>query len=221
MKIPNAGQSQPQGSFGIPEHLRPEAIMKDRQKPQAVESPEEVVDEGFAPPEKPKEEPLTPVGRLKLLGIDFTTHDYNRLFFQGTIEKDIRAGFDPETRKPILATVKTLTPVECDALDESLAEEVNDLKVTRDGIEKRRSLWTAAFVLVAIDGRPLVKPIMKKESDTGDMVIDRKATARLRKKFVQEMSIHVVNNILEKYNLLDINTKLIMGDSESAFLGKP
>lgn len=231
MKIPNAGGGPVRGSFGIPEHLRPEAIMKERAKnhPEHPEGdltpaeaePRAAVDEGFSVEEKPQEKPLSPIDRLKLIGVDFTTTDYNRLFFQGSIEKDVQVGFDPETKRPIMATLKTLTPNECDALDECLAEEVNDLKVTRDGVEKRKVLWTAAFVLVAIDGRPFVKPVMKAETDTKDMVVDRKATARLRKKFVQELSIHLVNNILSKYNILDTQIKFIMGDSESAFLGTP
>jgi hypothetical protein len=223
MKVPQA-----QGSFGIPDHMKPEVVFAkkpreddDQPGPRPGEV-QEMIDEGFS---VKKEEAavvdLGPVAALTKLGIEFTPEDYMINFRKGSLEKRIKIGFDPVERKPIFATIRTLTPSEYDSLDECVAEEISPLTVTNNGIENRRSAWTVAFALVAINDRLIVKPVTKEDTELKLTTVDWKATAKIRKKAVNDLSTHIVNKILDIYRQFDFNVRLIMTDPESSFLEKP
>ena len=221
MKVPAT-----QGSFGIPDHMKPEVVFAKKERDEEAAGPrpgevQEMIDEGFS---VKKEEPvveLGPVAALAKLGIVFTPEDYMINFRKGSLEKRIKIGFDPVERKPIFATIRTLTPLEYDSLDECVAEEISPLTVTNNGIENRRSAWTVAFALVAINDRLIVKPVTKEDTELKLTTVDWKASAKIRKKAVNDLSTHIVNKILDIYRVFDLNVRLIMNDPESSFLEKP
>lgn len=227
MKIPQATTQH--GSFGIPEQIHPDNL-KERRRVQAAADdeplpppppPSESKDEGFAAPKDEPTKALGPVEQLAKLGVEFTAEDYMQNFQKGSIEKRIKVGYNPVDKRAIVATVRTLTPGEYDAMDECVMEEIDPLKASRDGVESRRMSWTLAFCLVAVDDRVIVKPIAKPDPETKFVEVDYKETAKLRKKAITRLNVHVVNKILKVYSVFDANVRLIMEDPESAFLEKP
>lgn len=245
MKIPKPST---RGSFGIPEEIRPENLRRGQEGGETLEGrsadgsgtdPEfspstmgvgEEEDEGedsagqtpdATPQEKASPTLLSPMQKLKKIGIDLSGEDFNRLIFKGYIEKPLKLSVNPITREPVMATFRTLTPGEYDELDECLAEECSDLRVTREGAEQRRSSWTLAFSLIAIDGKQFVKPVMKKDPDLAGEMVDTKATAKLRKKYIRSLNTQLVNKALNLFDTFTVNLGLIVEDPDATFFGKP
>lgn len=247
MKVPTPSR----GSFGIPEAIHPDTLRRQREEAQTrakasaedeVERPgaegapkaasytddlgvdDDRVEDGYqATGQEEKAEggekasEFHPLRNLRKIGVELSAGDLNDLFFRkGHIEKEIKVGFDFETKKPIMATFKTLTPREIDEIDECLAEEIANLQITPRGLEDRRVSWTMAFAMVRMAGRQFVKTHLRK-----DDTVDSKATAKERKVFTSELSVHLINKAVKLFTIFDSNIKLIMEDPEGTFLEKP
>jgi hypothetical protein len=236
MKLPQPAPSgAARGSFGIPEEVHPETLRRQREEQGAraatpdeagdeaePEAAEEADDEGTPAPEdksKAAVEAMSPLKTLAKLGIDLTAEDFSRLVYKGYIEKVVPISFNPMTKEPITATFRTLTPDEYDEIDECLATEVRDLAITREGMEQRRSAWTMAFCMLGIDGRLFVKAQTKKDGDSE--VVDFKATALKRKRFIGQLNAQVVNRALSIFQTFTLNLDLVVRDPEVSFFGKP
>jgi len=237
MKLPQpaARDGGARGSFGIPEEIHPDTLKRKREggeQAQGDDEPgprpsEETEDaEGQEEPSSAPEDKsqaavdeLAPLKVLAKLGIDLTAEDFSKLVYKGYIEKVVPISYNPATRSPITATFRTLTPLEYDEIDECLAAEVKDLAITREGMEQRRASWTLAFCMLGIDERLFVKAETKKQE--GAEVVDFKATAIKRKRFIGSLNTQLVNRALSIFQTFTLNLDLVVRDPGVSFFGKP
>jgi len=173
--------SRPQGSFGIPEHIRKQ--MEDSQRAKAA--PKEAPAPPAPEPEKTAEPGVeaksvdaAPVvddnsDREKLqktvqfweeqLEVKITPRDVQDYIFKGRLVKDgiFIAAFhddkDPEKFKDFKVTFQSHTPADLDEIDEKMAAYREKGKFTADGLENEKSLRMLSHVLLSADGRSLGK----------------------------------------------------------------
>lgn len=234
MKMPGGAR----GSMGIPAAIHPDTIRAAREEraikqaereeraPEVSEAPPPPDDEngepaepgaGEAPPADAVAKALDPVEVLKVLGVELTSEDYNRLVFKGYITKDIVISFNPLTQADVKATFKTLTAQEHDEVDELLAGEMKQLDMTTAGRDSRQGTWILAFSMTHIDGMELQKAVMQKNSSTR---IDTKETAKRRVRIVRALSPYVIESAANAYNAFSTAIRLISADPKKVFLKK-
>lgn len=216
-------KGQSQGSFGIPPQIQ-EAAERSRAKnsqnvKKAGEPQEEVQETPSAAPEAASEaaapspagpvindelaKQMDPINVLQTLGIEFGDELLQQLIFKGFVEQNVEI-----IKGKLIAKFKTLTVEEFDLVDEMLAEEMNDKKMTNTGFENRRSLLILAFGVMELAGKPVCKPVLEKDKKT----IDKVATAQKRREVIQVMAPAVVNLMIQKHGAMTVAFNLIAQD---------
>lgn len=236
MKI--GSNSNFQGSFGIPQHLK-EAEEEFRQKKSDREArPDFESDPGEMPPAEMDEEyesseqaeseiearaKMNPIEALEAdFGIKFEDEDFQKILFKGYLEKDIVAVPSIRGLKPLVVTLKSLNGEEYDLVDELLAEDIRDVRMTNDGFATRRNMWILAVAATKIQGKPI--PMGGPEFTTdasGKKEVDVKATVRKRRSNLAKLNAAVITRIMRIHGQLTLAINAIMEDPEADFLKKP
>lgn len=187
------------GSFGIPPRIA-EAGQKAREDAQAREKTEAAAE---TPPEEKivfdqPEETVTdnsakefdPINVLKDLGMEFKEETFQKLIFQGCVDHTMKILSIP-------VKFKTLTVEEYDMVDETLADELNNKPMTKDGSDNRRSLITLSFAVQEINKKPISKPVMAGQGK--DKEVDLMATSKERRIVLSKMSPVFVNQLIKNH----------------------
>lgn len=219
-----------QGSFGIPAELKAAgdkfmARGRDEEpRPDMVGDTDEEIpgmatsdDEMFVDEDEKKESSIKdPLEALTKLGIYMEDEDFHKILFKGFVEKDVAIVKGFRGVKGLNATFKTLTVKEYDLVDELLAEEYRETKMTNDGFMSRRSLWILAFGITKLQGRPL--PVVFE--DDAKKTVDDKATAKARRAVLGETSHGVINRMIHIHGAMTLAIENIINDPEAEFLKK-
>jgi hypothetical protein len=242
MKI-NQGVPQ-QGSFGLTPEMR-EQVEKystrktTLEKPEASEQWDEepVAGSRFPMAEEPDEEafeeldavqeqaapersmaPSNPLENLKGIGVELTDDDYSKIIFRGYLEKDIVVFPSIRGTKPLVATFRTLIGKEIDEADELMAEDISqDVKMTNQGYEVRRSMWHLSYAVVKLMGKPVSHDVMFAKSEK----INTKGTAKAKRKVLAAMSPAVLAKMMHLHNVFTVSVNAILSDPEADYLKKP
>jgi hypothetical protein len=222
------------GSFGIPAEHR-EAMEKrkaaqeaghaEEPSAQAAESSEGwPMEEGTsAQPDNPDEAPgeteesflgKGPREVLKKIGVEPTEKDFHDLIFRGYIEKTVDIVQNPVSKMKLTAKLKSLTNEELDFVDELLANDLDSVKATRDGLETRRGMWVMSFAIIELSGKILTKPILS------DGKPDLKAMAMVRRKVLTNLSPFILREIMKVHAELVTSFDALLWEPKSAELKK-
>jgi len=235
-----AGKQPPIGSFTKPPHVK-KAIAKaereryepseDQEEEAAPASTEEAYQNEALEVEMPEDTPSPPdpedtVGvsspseLFKDLGIKFTQEDFQSFLFRGYVEKDIVIVKNPvDEKNSFVATFRTLTGGDHDMIDELLAKELYDTPLQRDAVATRRSMWNMAFAIHKLKGKPIVKPVFKKDkSGEETSKVDKAATAKAKRKVLALLSPQLLDKTARIYSKLSVALTRIVEDPESDFL---
>ena len=227
------GQNGFKGSFGIPPEIKEagEKFMKRQDKEESrptidlSEDDEFIEDEstvedfsgdaGYVE-EGPKEFNIpTPEENLKKVGIELTEDDFHKILFKGYIEKEVEIFPSVRGNKRFYVGMKTLTGHEYDEVDEPLAEEIRDKKMTNDGYTTRRSMWIIAYGISTILGKKVHPDVLR------DDVVDTKETAKKRREVLGKLSPAILSKLMRIHGVLTVNLNAIVEDPESQLLKKP
>ena len=217
----------PRGSFGMPEEMK--EAMEKRKMQQEERGNEGGVREiednmGFDAPSQPSKTPDNPEEEdekeelatdhgpretLKELGIEPTEKDFHDLIFRGYLEKTIEIATIPGTETKFTAKLKSLVSDEIDAIDELIGEDLDRRRITREGLDIRKSMWTLAFAVLELSGRPTAKTVLDKEGKP-----DKLETAKARRKVLASLNPFIVDQLIRKhaqmvtsYNAILLNPK--------------
>lgn len=219
------------GSFGIPPKMREaeERFREEKAKAQDSDQAEQVVsdfdfgqqDEGPAKAEQEElmRGPITPEDLLKKIGVELGDDDFQKLFFRGHVEKEVTLFPARSGQKPFTVTMKTLTGLEYDEVDELMADDVQALKMTNEGYSTRRNMWTLCFAVSHLAGKPVCKPVMKQLS--GNEVVDLKETAKKRREVLSRLSGSVISKMMRVFGTLSVAINDIVENPESGLIKKP
>lgn len=213
------------GSFGMPAEAQ-EAVKKVEEakaKPPQEEKqePAKIVEDWPLPEETelPTDETskqTDPMAILKRLGVEATEEDFHNMIFRGYIEKVVPIQTNPLNKESTLeAKLRLLTAEEAELVDELVAEELDNVKMTNTGLDARRASWILAFAVQELFGRPIVRPVMK-----GNNEVDLKETAKLRRKVLLKMNASVLNRISWIHAQLFTAFDQIQREANSDFLKK-
>ena len=231
------GQSVPgaKGSFGVPPELKAEgdrmmasAAKDDSERPSmdGYEEPQEHMPKATADDDvlaeetgkKPPESSNDPLAILFKHGIELEDEDFHKVLFKGYMEKDVVIVPAFRTVKPLMATIRTLTVQEYDEVDELLAEDIRDVKMTQDGFNSRRSMWILSYGIVRLQGKPVHNPVYSGEGT--DKEFDSKATARKRREVLGKLGHAAVNRMISLHATITIAIEAIVHDPEAYFIKK-
>jgi hypothetical protein len=205
MKLGQAANEPVRGSFGIPPEMK-EAAERSQAKKEEVKQPAK------EPELKAKvETPVTdedankvdPYNILKTLGIEFTDEMFNQLLFKGFVEAEV----DVIPGK-LKAKFKTLTTEEHDLVDELLAEDLKNKQMTSDGFEARRSVWTMAFGVTHLLGKPICPIVLAADKKT----MDKMATAKKRRPYIAGLAPIVMNTMIQKHGAMTVAINMIVSE---------
>jgi hypothetical protein len=169
------GVQRPQGSFGMPEHLKKQ--MEEHHRAKVNPPKEEPAAATVAPPTpdapeteeaKKARENQENMKKAKQfweeqLEVRITSKDIQDYIFKGRLTKEevyiasIPDDKDPEKFTDFKVTFQSHTPGDLSEIDEKMAEYRNKAKWTADGLENEKSLLTLSYVLMSADGRSLGK----------------------------------------------------------------
>jgi hypothetical protein len=234
MKI--GSSSNFQGSFGIPQHLK-EAEEEFRQKKadrearpdfesEHQDTPPAEMDEEYESGEQIESEiearvKMNPIEALeKDFGIKFEDEDFQKILFKGYLEKDIVAVPSIRGIKPLVVTLKSLNGEEYDLVDELLAEDIRDVRMTNDGFSTRRNMWILAIAVTKIQGKPICVQEFTTDA-SGKKEVDVKATVRRKRSILAKLNAAVITRIMRIHGQLTLAINAIMEDPEADFLKKP
>lgn len=232
MKIGSNGNMK--GSFGIPPALREaeERIKQSREQGEfrpdfesdPYEQPAQEEEAGAEEKLEAKKDEPVPKNALDVLresfGIVLEDEDFHKILFRGFVEKDIEAVPPIRGSKPLIATIKSLNGHEYDLVDELLAEDIRDVRMTNDGYSTRRNMWILSFAITKLQGKAYVSPVMMKDQEGKD-VLDGKATARKRRAKLATLNAAVITRLMRIHGQLTLAINAIMEDPEADFLKKP
>lgn len=239
--------SQPntaQGSFGIPAHVK-EAGEKFRQTREDAQAKAEdalkadpVYDEGYTtepeaenqqePPEVTEEvaassDPLVdganPVEILEKMGVFLEDEDYHKIVFRGFLEKDVIVVPAFKKARQLSVTFKTLSGQEYDYVDELVAEDLRDMRMTQQGYDTRRSMWVLTFGVSKMDGKPICQPAMS--VTTKGKQVDAKATARRKRDVLGLMHPAILSKMIRYHGAITLAINEIVTTPEAEYLKKP
>lgn len=233
------GQSVPgaKGSFGVPPELKAEgdrmmaSVAKDdseRPSMDGYEEPQEhmpkatadddvLAEEGAA--RKPPASSDSPLDTLSKYGVELEDEDFHKVLFKGFMEKEVVIVPAFRTVKALSATIRTLTVQEYDEVDELLAEDMRDVKMTQDGFNSRRSMWILSYGIVRLQGKPVHNPVYVGEG--ADKEFDSKATARKRREVLGKLGHAAINRMIYLHAAITVAIEAIVQDPEAYFLKKP
>jgi len=221
------------GSFGIPPQMKAaeEKFREERAKGQdPVEEAGESAEFDFEPEAtKPgilepaansiaSQNPQTPTEALRRIGVELDDEDFQKLFFRGFIEKEVNIFPGRGGQKSFTITFKTLTGQEYDEVDELLADDIQGVKMTNDGYATRRNMWTLAFAVSQLAGKPVCKPVMK-ASSSGE-VVDTKETAKKRRDVLSRLSGSVISKMMRTFGVFSVAVSDLVESPESDLLKK-
>ena len=187
MKV-NAQGRPVQGSFGIPEELE-QAAMKSKQQPTEPAKP---VEQPNTTTTTTKEENTIVDDILKDLGIEFTSEDFQKYIFRGSIEKEVVI-----VKGYLKAKFRSLIGKEWDEIDEILAGETKDIPMTVQGMDIRKSVLVLSYGILELEGKLLSKVIKLNDTE-----LDTKAMALERRKALLRLAPSVTNIMIEKHGAL-------------------
>lgn len=240
MKI---GQSIPnQGSFGLTPEMK-ERVESYHAKKVVAEGPSseaavdeanpwsnlptvaDYVDEGDLEPAPQEENAVikkalttNPLETLKGIGVELTDDDFSKIVFRGFLEKEIVVVPSIRNTKPLVATFRTLVGREIDEADELMAEDISqDVKMTNQGYEVRRSMWHLSYGVTQLMGKPVSDDVKFAKSDK----INTKATVRMRRKVLSALSPAILAKMMSIHNVLTVSINAIISDPEADYLKKP
>lgn len=225
------GQNGFKGSFGIPPEIKEagEKFMRRQEKEEVRpkidlsgsdenEYEEEVIQEEEVEEsanERLAEDRLpTPEDNLKKVGIDLTDEDFHKILFKGYVEKEVEIFPSIGANKRLYVTMKTLTGHEYDEVDELLAEEIRDKKMTNEGYTTRRSMWILSYGISAIQGKKVHKDVLSDDN------LDTKETAKKKRDVLGRLSPAVLTKLMRIHGIFTANLNLIVEDPESQLLKK-
>jgi len=159
---------------------------------------------------------ISPKSLLKAIGVDFQEDDLTSIIFKGYVEKEVPVVKLPNRDKPLTATLRLLQTQELDLVDELCAEDLSSTKMTNMGIENRRSIWTMAFGVTGIAGRPLTKPIT--DEKTGEP--DKREMAGARRKALLAMAPGMIDEIVRRHTIMQMAYNTILFGDEGEELKK-
>lgn len=208
-----------QGSFGIPPQIaeageRARANARQNVKTAGEEKPEDEGKERKPEVEEdvPTQEDIqkvakvvensNPVAALKTLGIEFNDEVLQNLIFKGFVEKTIEI-----VPGKLTAKLKTLTVEDHDLIDEMMAKESGEIKMTGAGYENRRSMLILCFAASELAGRIIHKPVLNK-----DKTIDVVETVKKRREALKKMNPGVVNIMIQKHSAMSISLNMIAAE---------
>lgn len=212
--IPGAKKT---GSFGIPENMRPEVIrakqeeMEDlKQKEEAAKKEEAEASESASAEQVSVNKILTPEEMLKNIGVEFTDDDFMHYLMKGCIYKNIDI-----FKGKMKVTLKTLTVGDYDMVNELVAKELAEVKMTTDGLEKRSAVIELCAALTEIQGKPfpdmreLKKKHTKKETFTDEEIV------LARRDEVRKMGATLVDMLLNTRAVYEASIRsIVKGNSD-------
>lgn len=206
-----------QGSFGVPPHIK-EAAEKfraakeeaqnraeeelerepeydnTRYPPPSVEESEEDATEEPTQEDKPASKEPTALELLEQIGVSLEDEDFHKIVFRGFLEKDVTVIPAMGKARALVATFKTLNGQEYDLVDELMAEDLRDMRMTNEGYNTRRNMWVLVFGIAKLDGKP-VGPTVYMETVKGKH-IDAKATARRKRDVLGLMNPAILSKMI-------------------------
>jgi len=224
-----------QGSFGIPPAMKAAAdeFAKKREEgelkspgtdavddlPSDFKDPPAEMDPGY----DAAEEGIRVKNPLQELEDEFDINledeDFHKIVFKGFLEKDVVAIPSIRGTKPLIATFKTLNGEEYDLIDELLAEDVRDRRMTNDGFGTRRGMWMLAVGITKIQGKPLCSPEYS-EID-GRKEFNVKATTRKKREVIAKLNGAVLTRMMRIHAQLTLAINAVIDDPTADYLKKP
>jgi hypothetical protein len=180
------GNKPMQSSFGIPEELEAQVNKSKKEQPQSIP----VEDQPQSAEEEIKEAVKTNAEViLKALNIEISTDDFQQLVFKGSIDKEVEI-----IKGKLKATFHSLRVKEWEEVDELLTREINEVSMTKEGMEVRKGLLSISYGITHLQGNPLSSPFKMEDGS-----IDSRKMAIERRKKISEMAPAVVNLMLAKH----------------------
>jgi len=239
MKI---GQSIPgQGSFGLTPEMK-EQVENYHAKKVVAEEPSKDVSEEANPWSNPptvadyvddedlepapqeenqgikKAVATNPIETLKGIGVELTDDDFSKIVFRGFLEKEVIVVPSIRNTRPLTATFRTLVGREIDEADELMAEDISqDVKMTNQGYEVRRSMWHLSYGVTQLMGKPVSHDVKFAKSEK----INTKGTVRERRKVLSALSPAILAKMMSIHNILTVSINTIIADPEADYLKKP
>jgi len=240
---PNTSQS----SFGIPDHVK-EAGEKFRQAREDAQAKAEdalkadpVYDGGYvtAPEAENQQDPsesaespgeatassdplvdgANPIEILEKMGVFLEDEDYHKIVFRGFLEKDVIVVPAFKKARQLSVTFKTLSGLEYDYVDELVAEDLRDMRMTQQGYDTRRSMWVLTFGVSKMDGKPICQPAMS--VTTKGKQVDAKATARRKRDVLGLMHPAILSKMIRYHGAITLAINEIVTTPEAEYLKKP
>jgi hypothetical protein len=159
-----------------------------------------------------------PLDTLKSIGVELTDDDFSKIVFRGYLEKEITVVPPIRGSRPLMATFKTLTGKEIDEADELMAEDISqDVKMTNQGYEVRRSMWHLSYGVTQLMGKPVSHDVKFAKSEK----INTKGTVREKRKVLAALSPAILAKMMNIHNVLTGSINSIISEPEADYLKKP
>jgi hypothetical protein len=158
---------------------------------------------------------IKPEEALRLLGMELLPDDYAKIFCNGFIEKSIQLFQTLDKKFTFGATIRTLKADEYEIVDEMLAEEINNVKMTNDGLIARRSSLIMAFGITKLMGRAVCEIVRDKAGK-----IDIKKTVKAKRAVIGQMQPSVVDELMRYHGALTICLKQIVSQPDGTIAKK-
>lgn len=234
MKI--GANSNTQGSFGIPPAMKAAAdeFAKKREEGEQNGTPESGIDDLPADFKDPQaeidpnydegvEEGMAVKNPIQVLEDEFAIkledEDFHKIVFKGFLEKDVIALPPIRGTKPLIATFKTLNGDDYDLIDELLAEDVRDRRMTNDGFGTRRGMWMLAAGVTKIQGKPLCA--LEYSVLDGVKEFNVKATTRKKREVLAKLNGAVLTRMMRIHAQLTLAINAVIEDPTADYLKKP
>lgn len=232
MKI---GANTTQGSFGMPAEMKaaldtyskgkdvgekaPEADIGA--EPLSYRDPQAITDEDLDGSEdQMSPDKIDPIEQLeKDFDIQLEDDDFQKLIFKGFLEKDVVALPPIRGAKPLIVTFKTLTGDEYDLVDELLAEDIRDSRMTTEGFNIRRGMWVISVGITKIQGKQLCQPEYMIVGDKKEF--DIRATTRKKRDVIGKLSGSVLSRLMRIHAQLTLTLNAVIEDPSADYIKKP
>lgn len=224
-----------QGSFGIPPAMKEAAEAHAKKLAEGEQKPEEDAVDGLPgefrdpPAEKDSDfnttddnfmKPKNPLQELEdEFDVTLEDEDFHKIVFKGYLEKDVIVVPSLRGTKPLIATFKTLNGEEYDLVDELLAEDIRDRRMTNDGFGTRRGMWMLAAGITRIQGKVLCNSEYS-EVD-GKKEFNVKATTRKKREVIAKLNGAVLTRLMRIHAQLTLAINAVIDDPTADYLKKP
>jgi hypothetical protein len=214
--------SEKQSSFGIPpemkkaeEDFRAKAERARLEKEAPIAAEEELAEDAEGETKEFKQK--TPIEHLKTLGIDLQEDDFQHLFFQGYVEKNVVIWAGKNGAPNFTATIKTLTGEESDLADELMMESLGERKganISSAGLDQRRAVAFLAFAVTKLNGKNIPPNPLKLK----DGSLDLKGMAELRRDIIKNLSVAHINKLNRLHASMTATIAHVVEDPSQDFL---